>query len=210
MNPQITVSIVEDNKDLRSEFARLVDRAEGLSCVSQYADAETALKQITRDNPEVVLMDINLPGMTGIECARRLKAAAPAIQIIMLTVFEHNDWIFDSLKAGATGYILKRAKREDIIDAIRQVHDGGAPMSVSVARKVVRFFNRPPQAAGGLETLTAREREVLEKLSTGLSYDEIGESLSITVNTVRKYVRSIYEKLQVNSRTEAAMKLVRS
>lgn len=207
---QIKVSIVEDSKDLRSEFARLVDRAEGLACVSEYGDAETALRHIPEDNPEVVLMDINLPGMTGVECARRLKAVAPAIQIVMLTVFEHNDWIFDSLKAGASGYILKRAKREEIIDAIHQVHGGGAPMSASVARKVVQFFNHRPKQTDELETLTPREREVLEKLSTGLSYGEIGDSLSISVNTVRKYIKSIYEKLQVNSRTEAAMKLVRS
>lgn len=210
MNMQIKVAIVEDSDDLRSEFARLVDRAEGLTCVSEYADAETALQSIPEDNPEVVLMDINLPGMTGIECARRLKAVAPAIQIVMLTVFEHSDWIFESLKAGASGYILKRAKREEIIDAIHQVHGGGAPMSASVARKVVQFFNHRPKETDELDMLTPREREVLEKLSTGLSYGEIGDSLSISVNTVRKYIRSIYEKLQVNSRTEAAMKLVRS
>jgi DNA-binding NarL/FixJ family response regulator len=206
----ITVSIVDDSVALRAEYAKLISQAEGLSCVSQYADAETALKHLAGDQPDVVLMDINMPGMTGVECVRRLKAASPAIQVVMLTVFDNNESIFESLKAGASGYILKRAAADEIIDAIRLVHAGGAPMSISVARKVVQFFNQRPPAAPELDSLTAREREVLEKISAGLSYNEIGESLSISVNTVRKHIRSIYEKLHVNSRTEAAMKFMGS
>lgn len=205
---QIKVSIVEDNDTLRAEFTRLLEGAEGLQCVSQYANAEDALKDLPRVNPEVVLMDINLPGMKGVECTRRLKAMRPDIQIVMLTVFEHSDWIFESLKAGATGYVLKRAPAGEMIDAIHLVHAGGAPMSASVARKVVQFFGRRPEPPEDLPHLTGREQDVLTKLSEGLSYGEIGDSLSISVNTVRKHIRSIYEKLQVNSRTEAVMKFI--
>jgi DNA-binding NarL/FixJ family response regulator len=206
----ITVSIVDDSASLRAEFARLITQAEGLSCVSQYPDAESALAHLAADQPDVVLMDINMPGMTGVECVRRLKAASPAIQVVMLTVFDNNESIFESLKAGASGYLLKRAAADEIIDAIHLVQAGGAPMSISVARKVVQFFNQRPQTTPELDSLTAREREVLEKISAGLSYSEIGDSLSITVNTVRKHIRSIYEKLHVNSRTEAAMKFMGS
>jgi len=206
----IKVSIVDDTVALRDEYAQLITQAEGLSCISQYADAETALAHLAADQPDVVLMDINMPGMTGVECVRRLKASSPAIQVVMLTVFDNNESIFESLKAGASGYILKRAAADEIIDAIHLVHAGGAPMSISVARKVVQFFNQRPPATPELSSLTAREREVLEKISAGLSYNEIGESLSISVNTVRKHIRSIYEKLHVNSRTEAAMKLMGS
>jgi DNA-binding NarL/FixJ family response regulator len=128
----------------------------------------------------------------------------------MLTVFEHNDWIFDALRAGASGYVLKRSPRQEIVDAIRQVHDGGAPMSSSVARKVVQFFSQRPAADAGLSQLTEREHVVLQKLSEGLSYEEIGVALAISINTVRKHIRGIYEKLQVNSRTEAVARLLRS
>ena len=200
---QIRVSIVEDNADLRSEFGRLVDDAAGLTRVSIYGSAEDALDSLPGDNPDVVLMDIQLPGMNGVECVRRLKVAAPAIQVVMLTVFEHTDWIFDSLQAGASGYILKRAPRAEIVDAIRQVFDGGAPMSCSVARKVVQFFSQKPAKGTILSELTEREHTVLMKLSEGLSYDEIAGDLAVSINTVRKHIRTIYEKLQVNSRTEA-------
>ncbi|HWE48217.1 MAG TPA: response regulator transcription factor [Bryobacteraceae bacterium] len=205
----IKVSIVEDNGDLRSEFAHLVDGADGLRRVSDYANAEDALANLPADNPDVVLMDIQLPGMTGVECVRRLKVAAPSIQVVMLTVFEHTDWIFDSLKAGASGYVLKRAPRGEIVEAIRQVHDGGAPMSCSVARKVVQFFNQRNIRESDLKQLSEREHTVLTKLSEGLSYDEIAEALAISINTVRKHIRGIYEKLQVNSRTEAVAKFLR-
>jgi DNA-binding NarL/FixJ family response regulator len=202
----IRVSIVEDNEKLRSEFRRLVEAAEGLHLISDYGSGEEALSKLVHENPDVVLMDIHLPVMNGVECVRRLKAAAPKIQVLMLTVFEHSDWIFDSLKAGASGYVLKRAPRQELIDAIRLVHEGGAPMSCSVARKVVQFFNQRPAAAEELSQLSDREHTVLTKLSEGLSYDEIGNALAISTNTVRKHIRSIYEKLEVSSRTEAVAK----
>jgi DNA-binding NarL/FixJ family response regulator len=207
--PITKVSIVEDSEELRSAFGRLVEEADGLRLVRGYASAEDALAGLVLDNPDVVLMDIQLPGMTGVECVRRLKILAPNIQVVMLTVFEHTDWIFDSLKAGASGYILKRAPRGEIVDAIRQVHDGGAPMSCSVARKVVQFFNQRTIRESDMKQLSEREHTVLTKLSEGLSYDEIATALSISINTVRKHIRGIYEKLQVNSRTEAVAKYLR-
>ena len=209
----IRVSIVEDNFKLRAEFGRLVEEADGLQRVSDYGNAEDALARLPQDHPDVVLMDIQLPGMTGVECVRRLKAVAPKIQVVMLTVFEHSDWIFDSLAAGASGYVLKRAARPEIVEAIRQVHDGGAPMSCSVARKVVQFFSQRQTGTESvnqeLSQLTDREHTVLAKLSEGLSYDEIANALGISINTVRKHIRAIYEKLQVSSRTEAAAKFLR-
>ena len=202
----IRIAIVEDNEDLRALFGRLIDETDDFQRVGSYGRAEEALAHLAQDNPDVVLMDIQLPGMNGIEAVRRLKAVAPQVQVVMLTVFEHSDWIFDSLKAGATGYVLKRASRQEIVEAVRQVYDGGAPMSCSVARKVVQFFGRRPPSESDLGQLTEREHLVLTKLSEGLSYDEIGGSLAISINTVRKHIRSIYDKLQVSSRTEAVAK----
>jgi DNA-binding NarL/FixJ family response regulator len=206
---QIRVCVVEDDADLRAAFGAMIGEVDGLRLVGSYESAETALSQLAHDDPNVVLVDIQLPGISGIECVRRLKSTTPQIQAVMLTVFEHTEWIFDSLKAGASGYILKRAPRQEIVDAIRQVHEGGAPMSCSVARKVVQFFSRREEPAGELSTLTDREQMVLVRLSEGLSYAEIGEVLCISTNTVRKHIRAIYEKLQVNSRTEAVTKFLR-
>ncbi len=206
----IRVAIVEDNQKLRAEFVHLVSSAEGIEFVGDFESGEKALARLSQDapdvvQPDVVLMDIQLPGMSGVECVRRLRSAAPKIQVVMLTVFEHSDWIFDALKSGASGYVLKRAPRREIIDAIRLVHEGGAPMSCSVARKVVQFFIQRP-SSDELGRLTEREHTVLSKLSEGLSYDEIGGALAIRVNTVRKHIRAIYEKLEVSSRTEAVAK----
>jgi DNA-binding NarL/FixJ family response regulator len=157
-----------------------------------------------------VLMDIELPGMNGIEATRRLKASNPATLVIMLTVFEHSDWIFEALRAGAVGYLLKRAPADEIAAAIHQACGGGAPMSASVARKVVQFFSqRQASPDPGFSQLTEREHVVLSKLSEGLTYDEIGGALSVSVNTVRNHIRGIYEKLQVNSRTEAVARYLK-
>jgi DNA-binding NarL/FixJ family response regulator len=207
--PMIRVSIVEDNAALRAELRRLVETTEGFDFRGEYASAEAALACLAADRPDVVLMDVHLPGMNGVEAVRRLKSAMPDVQVVMLTVFEHNDWIFDALRAGANGYVLKKSPRPEIVDAIRQVHGGGAPMSSSVARKVVQFFSQRPDAGAGLSELTDREHVVLQKLSEGLSYEEIGVALAISINTVRKHIRGIYEKLQVNSRTEAVARLLR-
>jgi DNA-binding NarL/FixJ family response regulator len=205
----IRVSIVEDNEALRAELRRLVEGAADLECRSDYASAEAALAGLPNDEPDVVLMDVHLSGMNGVEAVRRLKVALPQVQVVMLTVFEHNDWIFDALRAGANGYVLKRSRSDEILDAVRQVHGGGAPMSSPVARKVVQFFSQRPTGDAGLGQLTEREHVVLRKLSEGLSYEEVGAALSISINTVRKHIRGIYEKLQVNSRTEAVARLLR-
>src|SRR6266851_8312731 len=142
----ITVSIVEDNDQLRGTLARVINRAEGFRCLSQYPDAESAVEALPRDRPDVVLMDINLPGMNGVECVRRLKQLAPSTQVIMLTVYEDTENIFNALAAGASGYLLKRTPRAELLDAIREVHRGGSPMSTHIARKVVQSFLKPVAA----------------------------------------------------------------
>ncbi|HJZ74219.1 MAG TPA: response regulator transcription factor [Vicinamibacterales bacterium] len=204
----IRVGIVEDDAQLRAAFARLVDSVEGLACVGSYATGEEALKALPAQAPDAVLMDINLPGMTGIECTRRLKAVAPTVHVVILTMFDDSERVFESLKAGATGYVLKRAPTSEILNAVRDVCEGGAPMSGAIARKVVQFF-RQNQTAPEVEALTDREREVLAALSEGQQYKEIADTLSISINTVRKYIKSIYEKLHVNTRTDAVRKLGR-
>ncbi|MFA5910137.1 MAG: response regulator transcription factor [Vicinamibacterales bacterium] len=204
----ITVGIVEDDAELRAAFARLVADADGMTCVGSYGSGEDALTALPAQPPTAVLMDINLPGMTGIECTRRLKDAAPGLHVVMLTTFDDSDRVFESLKAGAAGYVLKRAPRDEIVRALREVCEGGAPMSGAIARKVVQYF-RQTQAAPEVGTLTDRERAVLDALSEGQQYKEIADTLAISINTVRKYIRSIYEKLHVNTRTEAVRKLGR-
>jgi DNA-binding NarL/FixJ family response regulator len=224
----IKVSIVEDNDQLRATLARILSRAEGFECVGQHPSAEAALEGIPQERPDVVLMDINLPGMNGVECVRRLKTRLPQTQIMMLTVYEDTDNIFNALAAGATGYLLKRTPREELLDAIREVHRGGSPMSAHIARKVVQSFQRPPTpsapaapppgAAPGAPSpeiapqageLSPREREVLDLLAQGFLYKEIADKLGISYETVHTYIRRIYEKLQVRTRTEAVAKFLR-
>jgi DNA-binding NarL/FixJ family response regulator len=204
----IRVGIVEDDPQLRAAFARLVDGAEDLTCVGSYESGEQALAQLPVQAPDAVLMDINLPGITGIECTRRLKAVAPAMHVVMLTTFDDSDRVFESLKAGAAGYVLKRAPAADIVRALREVCAGGAPMTGAIARKVVQFFGQH-KAAPEVDTLTDREREVLVALREGQQYKEIADALGISINTVRKHIRCIYDKLQVNTRTDAVRKLGR-
>lgn len=203
--PGITVGIVEDDDTLRAAFVELVE-ADGLACVGAFDTAERALAALPGLTPDAVLMDINLPGMTGIECTRRLKDVAPAIRVVMLTTFDDSDRVFESLKAGAGGYVLKRAPSGEITRAVREVCDGGAPMSGAIARKVIQFF-RHHQSAPEIETLTEREHAVLLALSEGQQYKEIADSLAISINTVRKHIRGIYEKLHVNTRADAVRKL---
>jgi DNA-binding NarL/FixJ family response regulator len=204
----ITVGIVEDDPQLRAAFAELVASAEGMVCIGSYESAERALEALPSSGVDVVLMDINLPGISGIECTRCLKERVPAMHVVMLTTFDDSELVFESLKAGATGYILKRALAAQILAAVRDVFDGGAPMSGAIAHKVVQFF-RQNQSASEVQALTDREREVLNALSEGQQYKEIADQLSISINTVRKYIKSIYEKLHVNTRTGAVRKLGR-
>ncbi len=205
----IQVSIVEDNDQLRATLARLLNRAEGFACLSQYASAEAALEGLTKDRPQVVLMDINLPGLNGVECVRRLKQAMPELSAVMLTAYEDTENIFNALAAGANGYLLKRAPRAELLEAIREVHRGGSPMTTHIARKVVQSFQRAEPSPQPGATLSAREQEVLDHLSHGLLYKEIAEKMGISYETVHTYIRRIYEKLQVRTRTEAVAKFLR-
>ncbi len=205
----ITVSIVEDNDQLRGTLCRLIDRSEEFRCLSQFANAETALETLPKERPKVVLMDINLPGMNGVECVRKLKQVAPEILVVMLTAYEDTENIFNALAAGATGYLLKRAPKAELLDAIREVSRGGSPMTTHIARKVVQSFQKALPASQPTENLSAREQEVLDCLSHGFLYKEIADKLGISYETVHTYIRRIYEKLQVRTRTEAVAKFLR-
>ncbi len=205
----INVSIVEDNDQLRDTLAKLIGRTDGFACVGQHGTAEAAIENVPLEKPDVVLMDINLPGMNGVECVRKLKQLLPQTQVMMLTAYEDTDNIFNALKAGANGYLLKRTPRAELLDALREVHRGGSPMSAHIARKVVQSFQQSPAAAPETEDLSPREREVLDCLAQGFLYKEIAEKLGISYETVHTYIRRIYEKLQVRTRTEAVAKFLR-
>ena len=207
----ITVSIVEDNDQLRGTLARVISRSEGFQCLGDYGSAEAALEDLPRRPSDVVLMDINLPGMNGVECARRLKELLPRTHVIMLTVYEDTDNIFNALAAGAMGYMLKRTPKDELLEAIRDVLKGGSPMTAHIARKVVQSFQRPTAASQSTEdaNLSPREKEVLDALAQGFLYKEIAEKLGISYETVHTYIRRIYEKLQVRTRTEAVAKFLR-
>ncbi|HEU6447543.1 MAG TPA: response regulator transcription factor [Verrucomicrobiae bacterium] len=206
----ITVSIVEDNDKLRETLERVLNRAEGFKCVSHYGNAEDALKSLPNVKPEVVLMDINLPGINGVECVRQLKKLVPEIQVMMLTVYEDTENIFEALAAGANGYMLKRTASKELLEAIRDVHNGGSPMTTHIARKVVQSFQKPASAEiSPTANLSEREQQVLDLLSQGLIYKEIADKLGISYETVHTYIRRIYEKLQVRTRTEAVAKFLK-
>ena len=202
----IRVSIVEDDGRVRASLARLIDGAASFQCVSQHESAEQAIDELPRVRPDVVLMDINLPGLNGVECVRRLKALVPDVQVVMLTVYEDTDLIFAALAAGATGYLLKRTPPDELLGGIRDVYRGGSPMTSHIARKVVQSFQEADDRRTDEATLSPREREVLDHLAQGYLYKEIAGRLSISYETVHTYVRRIYEKLQVHSRTEAVAK----
>ncbi|HVU08906.1 MAG TPA: response regulator transcription factor [Verrucomicrobiae bacterium] len=205
----INVSIVEDSDKLRETLVRVLERAAGFRCVSQYANAEDALRDLPQIKPDVVLMDINLPGMNGVECVRQLKKIAPQIQVMMLTVYEDTENIFDALASGASGYLLKRTPGRELLEAIQEVQRGGSPMTTHIARKVVQSFQRAPAPPTAAENLSEREQQVLDLLSQGLMYKEIADKLDISYETVHTYIRRIYEKLQVRTRTEAVAKFLR-
>ena len=202
------MSIVEDQRDMRESLVEWLNNAPGLRCVGAHASAEEALRDIPGERPDVVLMDINLTGMNGIQCVGRLKQMLPRIQVLMLTTYDESDLIFDSLRAGANGYLLKNMPREDLVRAVDQVHAGGAPMSLQIARRVINYFHQNKKPATGLEQLTAREQDILRLLAKGYLYKEIADHLGISMSTVRTHISAVYEKLHVQSRTEAAMKLV--
>lgn len=205
--PNITVSIVEDDAPARGIMQEWIRSAPGFQCVGAHSSVEAALQKLPAEKPAVVLMDINLPGFSGIEGVRRLKPKLPNTQFVMLTVYEDSEHIFDALIAGASGYLLKQTPREELFAALRDVHAGGSPMTSIIARKVVGAFQRMgSQRSEETDELAPREREVLELLARGYSYKEIAESLHLSVPTVSTYIRRVYEKLHVCSRAQAVAK----
>jgi DNA-binding NarL/FixJ family response regulator len=205
----IKVALVEDDEGIRSSLAALIRRASNLRLAGDYPDAETALQEIPRKPPDVVLMDINLPGINGVECVRQLKLSLPEVQVLMLTVYEDSDSLFNSLKAGASGYLLKRTVSTRLLEAIRDVHAGGSPMTPQLARRLVQFFSNPASGQAAVSKLTPGEKEFLDQLARGYAYKEIADRMKISIDTVRHYVRNVYEKLHVHSRTEAVVKYLR-
>ncbi len=202
----ISVALIEDNAGLRQSLTLLLEQTPGLHCAGVFTDAEEALRELPGRAPEVVLMDIHLPGMSGIECTRRLRELLPTVRVIIITVYRDNESIFKALRAGAFGYLLKRAEPEEIVRAITDVHQGGAPMSGAVARKVVEAFQPAAPGAGEAGQLSAREREVLDLLAKGQPDKAIAATLGVSLPTVRFHLKHIYEKLHVRTRVEAALK----
>jgi DNA-binding NarL/FixJ family response regulator len=205
----ITVSIVDDETDLRQSITTFVNGSPGFKCISAYGSAKEALERLPADRPDVVLMDIHMKGMDGIECVERLKLLVPEIQIVMLTVYEDTEQIFKALSVGASGYLLKRLSPTKLLQAIREVHAGGSPMSSSIARKVVASFQKVGREAEKQSGLSPRETMVLDCLAKGLTYKQIADQLEISIDTIRTYIRRVYEKLHVQSRTEAVAKYLR-
>jgi len=205
----ISVSIVEDDAGIRESLTQLIGESSGFACRGAHSSAEEALRAISQNPPDVVLMDINLPRLSGIECVRRLKSALPKLQIVMLTVYEDSDRVFEALEAGAGGYLLKRTPSDQILAAITEVHKGGAPMSSCIARKVVQSFQKRRRTSPELDQLTPREEEILHQVAKGYHNKEIGDRLQISTETVRVHLKNIYEKLHVGSRSEAVAKFLR-
>lgn len=206
---KIFVAIVEDEAEIRNGVAAFISESEDFVCAGCYQNGEDAFREIPKKHVDVVLMDIQMPKMDGIECIRKLKEANEDVQIMMLTVFEDEEKIFDSLKAGADGYLLKTTPPEKLLEAIRELYNGGSPMSGSIARKVINTFQTLPRSKDETEDLSNREREILSYCAKGYMYKEIAEALSISVETVRTHIHHIYEKLHVRSRTEAIIKYLK-
>jgi DNA-binding NarL/FixJ family response regulator len=202
----INIVVVEDEAWIRENLVQEINRAPGFHCLNNYHTAEEALRGIPADLPDVVLMDINLPGMDGVECTRRLRAVLPETRFLMLTVYGESEKIFNSLLAGASGYLLKRTSTAELLEAIQQVRIGGAPMSSSIARKVVAYFNEMGEDKSDTPALSPREQQVLELLAKGMPYKNIADQLSLSIETIRMNVKHIYAKLHVHSRGEAAAK----
>lgn len=206
----IPVAVVEDDAEVRRSLVGILKRGQGVVCVGEYGTAEEALREIPQMQPKVVLMDINLPGMDGVHCVRRLSELAPNTQVLMLTVFDNTDTIFNSLAAGASGYLLKPISAAQLLSAVKDVYAGGAPMTSDIARKVVQTFKQPVPASGEAENLTPREQEVIDFLAKGYLYKEIAEQLKISYGTVHTYVERIFKKLHVRSRAQAVAKYLRA
>jgi len=206
MKHPISVSIVEDMADVRQKVKHILDESEEFICLSVYSNAENALEELPALHPDIVLMDINLPGMSGIECIKKIKKKSPGIQFMMFTIYENSEQVYEALAAGASGYLLKKTPADKIIEALKELHGGGAPMSTHIARKVVSFFQNKNNEASENSQLSNREKEVLALLSKGFLYKEIGDQLFISTGTVRQHIHNIYEKLHVQNRMEAINK----
>lgn len=204
----ITVVVVEDDKNIRDGLSSLFESAKGFKLNAAFENCEAALRQMKDTFPDVILMDISMPGMNGIDCVKKIISVKPETKIIMLTVYEENEKIYDALRAGASGYILKRSTLREILDAIREVMIGGAPMSPSIAKKVLNYFNQVGKKTNDIN-LTAREAEILKELVAAQSYNSIAEKLFISLDTVRSHIKSIYQKLHVNSKAEAVAKALK-
>jgi len=204
----VTVAIVEDKLGTRESLVQLFSRTPDIACLGAFTCGEDAVHGIPALNPQVAVVDINLPGMSGIDCVARLKQLLPALHVLMLTTYEESDPIFNSLRAGANGYLLKNMPAGELVEAIKEVHAGGSPMSMQIARKVVTHFHQAKPAAANMSQLSNRENEILRLLAKGCLYKEIGEQLCITLSTVRTHIHSVYTKLHVETRTEAVVKFL--
>jgi DNA-binding NarL/FixJ family response regulator len=204
----IRVAIVEDDEEIRANLTHRIGANGSFRLLQAYGDAEAAMEDLPRNSPDVVLMDINLPGIDGVECVRRLKPKMPGVQFIMLTVYEDNNRLFKSLIAGASGYLLKRTSPGKLAAAIREAFDGGSPMTPQIARRVVQHFQHLGEPSSEIKKLTPRETDVLNQLAQGYRYKEIVDNLGISNGTLHSYIRNIYEKLHVHSRTEAVVKFL--
>lgn len=200
------VAIVEDQAGVAASLSKLINRVAGMQVTAAYPDGETALAQIPLQQPDIVLMDIGLPGMSGIQCVRQLKALLPALPVVILTVYDEREYLFDSLKAGASGYLLKRTTGEKLVEAITEARLGGMPLTRQMANKVANYFQQMGATSSEMATLSRRERETIALLAEGYRYKEIADKLGIGIETVREYVRNTYRKLHVSSRTEAVVK----
>ena len=213
MSKFIKVAIVEDNDNLRKILAELIDDAKNLKLVGVFADGLAAVEGIPRVQPEVVIMDIELPGLDGVECVRKLKAQLPAVNFLMLTVYGDSDRLFDSIKAGAGGYLLKRTSSARLVQAVEELHAGGSPMTPQLARQVVEFISGLSKSSdrsnSELASLSPTQKRTLDELARGYAYKEIADHLGISVDGVRNHIRKIYEKLHVHSRTEAVIKYLK-
>ncbi|MEY4385161.1 MAG: hypothetical protein RLY20_444 [Verrucomicrobiota bacterium] len=205
---RIRVSLVDDDAGTREKLKALINASSTLACLCTYPNSEEALRGIPIDPPDVVLMDISLPGMAGIECVAQLKPKVPKLQILMLTTYEDSKLIFDSLRNGASGYLLKNMPPQELVQAVEQVSAGGSPMSMAIARKVVNYFQELRESKSEIDLLSKREQEILALLAKGYLYKEIADQLGITPGTVRVHLHTVYEKLHVSSRTEAVVKFL--
>jgi DNA-binding NarL/FixJ family response regulator len=201
----ILAGLIEDTENYRTAIASLLGLSAEVQLAGSWRDAETAIKEVPEILPDVILMDIQLPGLNGIECIRRLKKDCPNIQFLVLTVFGEDEKIFEALKAGATGYLLKSSSPEAIINAIKEIHNGGSPMSPGIARKIIQYFHQP-LIESGYTIFTEREKQVLELMSQGKLVKEIAAELYVTPHAIKKHIKNIYQKMQVQNRVEAVMK----